>query len=370
MRVALALGSSAGGVGRHVEDLVSGLSAAGHDVLVACPTAVAEHFGLVEAGARHIPVEIAALPHPWHDARAAARLRQVAAHADVVHAHGLRAGALCSLVRRPRTPVVVTLHNAAPAGPVARRVFGALERIVAARADLVLGVSADLVDRQRALGARQVDIAFVAAPPPSSVAAAPDAVRAGLDLAPGRPLVVNVGRLADQKNHGLLLDVAAALTDLRPHPLFVVAGEGPLRERLQERIDTEHLPVRLLGHRRDVPDLLAAADLVISTADWEGQPVWIQEALHQGAAIVATDGGGTGAVLGSAAELVAVGDRTGLIEAVRHALADPLRRERMRERSRGRSLELPTSDDAVAAATAAYRLARRVVDRTPGDDVE
>lgn len=370
MRVALVLGSSAGGVGRHVEDLVKGLVTAGHDVLVACPAAVEEHFDLIDAGARHVAVEISGLPHPWRDVHAVARLRQVAARADVVHAHGLRAGALCCLARRPRTPVVVTLHNAAPTGRVTRRVFGMLERLVAARADLVLGVSADLVDRQRSLGARAVDLAVVAAPPRSAVTASPDGVRAGLRVAFDAPLVVNVGRLAAQKNHGLLLDVAAALTDLRPTPVVVIAGEGPLRGQLQQRIDAEGLPVRLLGHRRDVADLLAAADLVISTADWEGQPVWIQEALHQGAAIVATDGGGTGAVLGSAAQTVAVGDTRGLTEAVRRVLTDPSLREKMRERSRQRSRELPTSGDAQAAAMTAYDLVRRAVRGAPGDDVE
>ena len=74
-------------------------------------------------------------------------LRRLSRDADVVHAHGLRAGALCCLATTGRrTPVVLTLHNAAPAGRLTGAVHAVLERVVARRAALVLGVSADLVD--------------------------------------------------------------------------------------------------------------------------------------------------------------------------------------------------------------------------------
>ena len=88
----------------------------------------------------------------------------------------------------------------------------------------------------------------------------------------------------------MLLDAAAALHRL--DLLTVVAGDGPLRAGLQRRIDDEGLPVRLLGRRDDVPDLLAAADVVVSTApSGRGSPLGLQEALHAGAAVVATDAG-------------------------------------------------------------------------------
>ena len=160
-----------------------------------------------------------------------------------------------------------------------------------------------------------------------------------------------MARLAPQKGLDLLLDaVAASCSEDDLDLVTVVAGEGPLRDRLQARIDLERLPVRLLGHRDDVPDLLAAADVVVSSAVWEGQPVGIQEALHAGAAIVATDVGGTGAVVGDAAILVPRG-RRGLAGA-----GDPRRHRRRRSATtcaRGRSsasAELPTEDDALEAA--------------------
>src|SRR5581483_6889417 len=99
---------------------------------------------------RFVPVEIADRPHPAGDLRAIARLRRLLPGADVVHAHGMRAGALTALalaaVRR-RPPLVVTVHNAPVAGGATGAVYRTLELIVARRAESVLCVSADLADR-------------------------------------------------------------------------------------------------------------------------------------------------------------------------------------------------------------------------------
>jgi glycosyltransferase involved in cell wall biosynthesis len=107
-----------------------------------------------------------------------------------------------------------------------------------------------------------------------------------------------------------------------------------------------------------VPDLLAAADLVVSAARWEGQPVGLQEALAAGVPVVATDVGGTGTVLGGAGLLVPAGEPASvpeaLAEAVARVLADPGLRARLAGASTRRAAELPTLDQAVDAALGAY----------------
>ncbi len=122
-------------------------------------------------------------------------------------------------------------------------------------------------------------------------------------------LLVTVARLAEQKGLPTLLDAVAQLTDL---PIrAVVAGDGPLRAGLESDIAGRALPVHLLGRRDDIADLLAAADVVVVPSLWEGQPLIVQEALAAGAAIVATDAGGTGEVAGDAAVLVPAQDPRG-----------------------------------------------------------
>ena len=353
MRVLVVLGTSAGGVGRHVESVVRGLEGRGHDVVVACPRDVAERFGLGGVATAVVAVEIRDRPHPVSDLRAARELRRLVAGADVVHAHGLRAAALAVVATTGTdVPVVATLHNAAPTEPLARTVYGGLERVVAGGCDVVLGVSADLVERMDRLGARRTGLAVVPAPPRRTPRRDRYDIHADLGIDARTALAVVVARLAPQKGLDVLLDAHRELTD---HDLLtVVAGEGPLGPALEQRIEDERLPVRLLGSREDVPDLLGAADVVVSSARWEGQPVWLQEALLAGAAIVATDAGGTGAVLGDAAVLVPPGDATTLSRAVRDVVTHGAVRDDLRSKAVARAEELPGEVDAVDAVLEVY----------------
>lgn len=370
LQVLLLLGTSAGGTARHVRALAASLVQAGHRVTVAAPAAVIEAVDLRGSGAQITAVEVRERPHPRVDARAVTTIRHLAQDVQVVHAHGLRAGGLAVLaLRRRPIPLVVTLHNAllaqGVAGSPVRAAYAVLERLVARGAHVVLGVSPDLQERLRALGAPDVRHAVVPAPAASS--ARPDTDLAQLRAELGvtdRLLVLCVARLAEQKGLPLLLDAVAALPpQLRgpDGPLFFVAGDGPLRDRLLGRIQLEDLPVRLLGWRDDIPDLLATADLVVSSAVWEGQPIALQQALQVGAPVLATKVGGTAAVTGTAARLVPGGDAQAFGTALGELILDPEARAELRERSRVRAAQLPSRDDARDAVLTVYRdvLSRR-----------
>jgi glycosyltransferase involved in cell wall biosynthesis len=259
-----------------------------------------------------------------------------------------------------RTPLVVTVHNAPPAGGVTGAIYRVLERIVARNADSVLCVSADLEDRMRAAGARRVGHAVVpapvAAPPPDVSAETRAAVRTEFGADPDQPVVLAVGRLTTQKGFGLLLDAAVRWSDLQPAPLLVIVGHGPLAAGLQARAASLGLTVRFAGHRDDVPTLLAVADVFVLPSVWEGQSLVLQEALRAAAPIVATRVGGNPGVLGEdAAILVPPGDAQRLAEAVRAVLGDPALAARLRAAAATRARELPGTDAAVAAALAEYR---------------
>jgi len=184
--------------------------------------------------------------------------------------------------------------------------------------------------------------------------------REGLGLAVDERLLLTVARLAPQKG---LHDLVAAAGELHRRSgaswRWVVAGEGPLRAELEAGVRASGAPVELLGVRDDVDALLAAADVAVSTARWEGQPLWLQEALAHGAAVVATDVGGTGAVVGAAAVLVPPAPASRLAEelatAVGSLLSDEAARDALRLRARERAAELPTGDDVVRQLEAVYR---------------
>ncbi|HYY10839.1 MAG TPA: glycosyltransferase family 4 protein [Kineosporiaceae bacterium] len=350
-RVLLVLATSGGGTGRHVAALAAGLRAAGNVVTVAGPAATLAALDL-PADVPRATLAVRTRPDPRRDLAAVLALRRLARDADVVHAHGVRAGALAVLAARslPERPaVVVTAHNAALGGRGVRAVHAALTTVVARGADAVLGVSADLVDELRARGARQAARALVPAPPLPPASTAPAAVRAALGVPAGAALLVTVGRLAAQKGVDVLADAVADLArDPGRRVLAVVAGEGPLEERLRGG------PLTLLGARRDVADLLAAADVVVVPSRWEGQPLVVQEALRAGAAVVATDAGGTREVAGDAAVLVPPGDARALADGVRGVLDDPGERDRLRAAALVRAAALPTEEDALGQVGKIY----------------
>ncbi|MEP7766128.1 glycosyltransferase family 4 protein [Sanguibacter sp. 25GB23B1] len=366
-RVLQVLGSSAGGVARHVAQISRALGAGVEpgercQVHVAGPTSVRGVVAAEGSGTGFTAVEISDRPGPG-DARSARTLRRLARGADVVHAHGLRAGALVVVATRGlrgRPRVVVTLHNLPVGSRRVRAVSSVLERLVSRHADAVLGVSTDLVELARRRGASRTARALVPAPPRPEVVRSPAQVRASLDIPADARLLVTVGRLAPQKGLDTLCEAAAILaaTTTPGSLVWAVAGDGPLREQLQSRIDADDLPVLLLGYREDAPDLMSAADVVVSTAVWEGQPIWLQEALGLGAAIVATDAGGTREVTGGAAVLVAVGDATALARGIDELLSDATRRGALKESARARAATLPSAIDVVGSLTELYRSLR------------
>ena len=176
VKVAFVLGTSTGGTARHVRTLAAGCAARGVAAGVFGPAQTDRDFGFSRLAGGQVsftPVEIADRPRVAHDVRAIRRLRRLLAawRPDVAHAHGLRAGALTAIalafvrptVYHRRPALVVTVHNAPPAGGATGAVYRVLERIVAARADSVLCVSPDLEERMRAAGARRVGRALVPA---------------------------------------------------------------------------------------------------------------------------------------------------------------------------------------------------------------
>jgi glycosyltransferase involved in cell wall biosynthesis len=374
MKLAFVLGTSTGGTARHVKMLAAGCAARGLRVEVFGPaqTDRAFAFGGAAPGVGFTAVEIADRPWLPGDLRAIRRLRRLfqAWEPDVVHAHGLRAGALAAIAvafartAGSRPALVVTVHNAPPAGGVTGAIYHVLELIVARNADSVLCVSADLEDRMRAAGARRVGHAVVPAERTSSAgdvsAETRAAIRAEFGARSGQALVLAVGRLAAQKGFGLLLDAAARWGDLDPEPLLVIAGEGPAAAELQSRAASLGLTVRFAGQRADVPALLAGADVFVLPSVWEGQPLILQEALRVGVPIVATRVGGNPGLAGEdAAILVPPGDAQRLADAVRTVLGDPGLAARLRQAAADRAAALPDQDEAVAAALAEYRYVAR-----------
>jgi glycosyltransferase involved in cell wall biosynthesis len=358
LRIAYVIATTAGGTGRHVAMLAEGCAGRGLMVSAFGPDATRRLFPAIPFTA----VDIAERPRPVRDTAAVLRLRRLLAGCapDVVHAHGVRAGAAAVLALtgagRGRHPALqVTVHNMAPSGTMSGPIYLALERLIARRADAVLCVSADLADRMRRAGARDVALAVVPAPtgPPAS-AEAVGKTRAEIGAA-GRPVVLAVGRLTRQKGFDVLLGAITSLRDRDLVPLLVIAGDGPMAGQLAARSRAAGADVRLLGQRADIPALLAAADVVVVPSRWEGQPLIVQEALRAGRPLVASRVGGIPELTGEfAALLVPADDPVRLASAIASVLDEPAQADRLAAAALARAGTLPSESDAVDAAITGY----------------
>ncbi|GGM02313.1 glycosyl transferase [Streptomyces fumigatiscleroticus] len=354
LRTVQVLGGGNAGSSAHVRSLAAGLVARGVKVTVCAPADAERVHDFTGAGADHVHVPRSS------DPASVAALRAACAEADLVHAHGLHASfrAVLALSGR-RTPLVVTWHGRAHAEGARAHLLRLLERRVVRAATVVLGTTSVLVDRARRTGARDARLAAVALPGPREAADIEDPdrlrpkIRAELG-ATGRPLLIAVGSLDRHRGYGTLLDATRAWRLLDPVPLVVVAGEGPLRAELQRRIEEEELPVRLIGRREDVTDLLAAADLALLPGSGEARSVLAQEALHARVPLVAADAGGVPELVGDAAELFPRGDAEALAAAVVRLLGDPERQELLRERGARQAASWPSEDETVAQVLSVY----------------
>jgi len=154
----------------------------------------------------------------------------------------------------------------------------------------------------------------------------PAEVRRSLGFAADAPMILFAGRLAPQKAVNDLLAALDVLQNVMPELRTVIVGDGPLRENLEDLARAFHLSnaVKFLGHRNDVPRLLAASDLLVLPSLYEGLPNVVLEAMRFRKPVVATAAPGTTEVVvhGETGLLVPMKKPAALAQAIRQVLQD------------------------------------------------
>jgi glycosyltransferase involved in cell wall biosynthesis len=281
---------------------------------------------------------------------------------QILHTHMAKAGLTGRLAAwaynrtrgsAPRLRVVHTYHGHVLEGyfhPLVSATFIALERVLARMSDVLIAISPairrDLAETYR-IGRgdqfRVVPLGFDLEAFAAIDAGARQAARRALALPVDAPVVATVGRLTAIKQHRMFLEVVRALSDRHPDLVALIAGDGELRDELQEysaSLGIDH-HVRWLGWQRDLATLYSATDVFVLTSRNEGTPVAIIEAMASGVPAVSTDVGGVGDVIDSPelGTLVPSGDVARLAQAVSDLLSDPVARSAMGDKARARVLE-------------------------------
>lgn len=186
-------------------------------------------------------------------------------------------------------------------------------------------------------------------------------VRRELGLADDDFAVLQVARLDALKDHVTAIRTIAAARRHSPQDrniVLLVAGEGPEEASIRDEIARLGVGdrVRMLGLRRDVPRLLAAADAFLLTSISEGIPVTLIEAMAARLPIVATRVGGVAEVVvdGETGRLAAAGDAEKLAAALVQLAAAPELCRTMGQAGRHRAEAMFTQSQMTAAYAALY----------------
>jgi glycosyltransferase involved in cell wall biosynthesis len=290
--------------------------------------------------------------------RAAAAVQRVlrAASPDVVHVADVDPSAMVAGWTLAR-PVVVT-HHTPELRPAYNAVGQALRRLAWATRPQVIFTSE--FDRETGITREPIarERTFVI---PLGIDLERFAPRQGdgrlrreLGLGPDVRIVGTVGLLKRQKRRDLLIDTASQVD-----AAFVIAGDGPERPALEAQIERLGLGDRvfLLGHRDDVPEVLADLDLFALSSDFEGMCLAVAEALAAGRPVVATCVGGVPQTVADEQTglLVPPGDVGELATAIRRLLDDPEEARRLAAAGGEHVRRLYPLDAMVAATVALYR---------------
>lgn len=222
-------------------------------------------------------------------------------HPTIVHAHMFHANIFTRLLRllRPWPVLICTAHNIDERGRKGTDKFRTfLYRVTDPLCDLTTQVSRAGLERYIRIGAvpkhkaryipNGVDIHRFAPDPKVR-----ENMRRGLGLE-NEFVWLAVGRFEPQKDYAIMLLAFAQVIKKYRDTCLLIAGDGPLRasmETLAKELGIEDY-VRFLGARRDIPELMNAADGFALSSMWEGMPMVLLEAHAVGLPIVATDVGG------------------------------------------------------------------------------
>ena len=223
-------------------------------------------------------------------ARALDRLRAEGLRFDVIDAHYVYPDgvAAAGLAQRYRVPVVITARGSDITQLADYRVPRRMIRWAIDRADALVAVSAALAERLVELGAAPDKVRVLRNGVDTNLFRPSDRAAARAALGLRAATLLSVGHLIERKGHHRAI---AALTHL-PDAELLIVGEGPLRQALQDEAERLGVAgrVRFLGSRphAELPEIYAAADLLVLASSREGWANVLLEAMACGTPVVAS----------------------------------------------------------------------------------
>jgi glycosyltransferase involved in cell wall biosynthesis len=335
-----------GGIERWILQMIEEMDRSRYELDVLCKgssTGPLAHIA-EENGARvwHVPMD-------WTHVRFASRLRKLIRDEgyDIVHNHLTVYAGLPTLVSKSLgVPPIVSFHNMAHKSSVvsnplllkARSLYGDVSIPLAVRlADVVTGCSEDVVrfhEEKYHIPSEKSRVVYYGVDIPPAMSDSERAeFRRELGVPADAPLLLNVGRLAPQKNHAGLLKMMKQLLTTHPTARLLLVGGGILKDEIEAQIRELGLEerVHLLGVRQDVERIMSVSDIFVLPSIWEGFGLVAIEASAAGIPVVGSDVPGLREAVrhGETGFLLPVEDHTLFVNTLRTLLDNDTLRNRL-----------------------------------------
>jgi glycosyltransferase involved in cell wall biosynthesis len=286
-----------GGADQQLLTLAGGLRARGHEVMIASLTPLGP-MGL-EARAQGIATESLEMRRGVPDPRGLVRLIRLVRgwRPEVLHSHMIHANLMARVLRLivPMPALISTIHSIYEGGRLRMAAYRLSNRLV----DQMTIISQTAADRYLSERIIPKELLKVI---PNSVDTnrfrnVPDSTRESVRRSlgiEGHFAWLAVGRFEVAKDYPNMLRAFARVRERHPEALLLLVGRGSLQAETEALTQTLGLAggVRFLGVRRDVPEVMSAAEGYVMSSAWEGMPIVLLEAAAAGLPIVATRVGG------------------------------------------------------------------------------
>ena len=352
-----------GGAQRHLLELLPGLREfAEIDLVYFRDHDLRSEFEAHVDGLTHIPM--AGPLGAVHLPRLAVHLRR--GRYALVHTHLLRADMYGALAARGVgvRAIVSTKHNIeSRLESAAARALHALATRPTRRTIAISEAVARWANQQLGVPRDRLEVIRYGLDPAPFTGLSRAVARHELGVEADIPVVLCPARLDPQKRHDVLLRAFARVRRKLGNAQLLCAGEtqlgGPAyRARLLQLSDDLGLrdAVRWLGVRSDIPNLMAAADIVVLASDWEGLGLVVMEAAMASRPVVATAVGGVPEIVehNKTGLLVPQGDEQALASELTAVLLDRERRLQMGSGARRHAAEAFDLEGMRAATRALY----------------
>lgn len=278
-----------------------GLQKLGYDVEAVASGSGQNMAKLQEMGIDYYSVPMSRQIAPWADLLAIAKMQRLFRHLkpDIVHTHTAKAGFIGRMAARlARVPIIAHTVHGLPfyegQSPLVYNLYKRLELFAAGQTDLLFSQNREdqktlenLLNRKVVYEGNGIDIErFDGLSKVSEIEK-----RAELHIPDDKFVIGFFGRFEPVKGHSFFVRSIAELVKRYPEVLCLLAGGGPLEQRIREMVHAYELQENIwfLGYRRDVPELMKAIDVLVLPSRKEGIPRVVMEAMAAKKPVIATE---------------------------------------------------------------------------------